>query len=112
MTKKKAALLSYIMWSWLERNPGKKKQHHPLFFELKYSTLFNSCPWCEIHFAEDKKCGGCPLNKTKDNCAHSNSSYSIWSKYAYYKYADKNGSQIAAGEIARAAWKEYKLLGG
>ena len=112
MTKKHAALLSYIMWSWLERNPGRRKQHHPLYYELNYHKLFNSCPWCEIYFADDKNCGDCHLNKNNDNCAHKNSNYLIWSRHVYYNYVDKKRAQIAAGEISKTAWKEYKRLGG
>jgi len=118
MTEKQAALMTYIMWSWLERNPGKKKSQYHLFYELGFYKFISKCPWCDYYDG----CDPCPLAMNNEMCINyidgkpARSFYDTWVSYTYddSQKCDymKKRAQIAAGEIARVAWEEYKKLGG
>jgi len=121
MTEKQAALLTYVMWSWLEANPGKRKKDHPFFYELGFSSFFDYCPLCEL-FRFDDECGdchNCPLLLRDMECvySHNYNHDSPFYKWNYYSnnlvnYKVSKEASIAAGEIASVAWEEYKKLGG
>ena len=71
---KQAALLSYIMWSWLERNPGKTKYDSPLYYNFGFNKFQSSCPWCEIN----PECKTCPIYKKDKKCIFDDSIYTKW----------------------------------
>ena len=123
MTRKEAALNTYILWAWLERNPGKNKKDHPLYYELGLDIFIDECPWCELFRFdyENGECNNCPLLSNDMECIDIDSdAYNYDSPfYKWYFYKNKldgfkisKKAAIAAGEIARIAWKEYKRLGG
>jgi len=79
MTEKQAALLTYIMWLWLEANPGKRKSQFPFFAHFGFHKMRFSCPWCEIN----PKCKTCPLYNKDMPCTFDDSIYSAWLYYSY-----------------------------
>jgi hypothetical protein len=100
---KLAALKTYILWSWLEKNNHQAKCRYPLFHELKYSRMNNICPWCDIIYSKIYECTFCPLNDVYNRCMDDGSFYDKW----FYE-----SSAVAAGDIAAVAWQTYKQLGG
>ncbi len=121
---KRAALRSFVMWSWLSRQgrlsrkewPFSIKIMYPLFLELGYHKDSYYCPWCSL-FAETcnlvgkrkKRMQHCPLSDhfNKGSCCYPNS------LYGQFVLADSTKeSQRVAGDIANIAWREYKRLGG
>ena len=79
LSEKEAALLVYIMWSWLAKHPGKLKPDFPLHAKLRFHTFYNNCPWCTLY----EKCATCVLYKNDYSCrcADPNSNYALWLYY-------------------------------
>ena len=123
--EKRDALKVYCLWSWLERNPGKDKESYPLFYELGIHKFTSECPWCEYYLSMDivltrinENCKGCPLFRAGEQCIDNDdedSLYFVWAEVIDNPDPSKKDikmASIAAGEIARVAWEEYKRLGG
>ena len=107
---KLAALKVYVLWSWLERNPGRKKEEYPLFYELQLNKNLNRCPWCANYWDKSKYCSKCPLTRAGKSCRLYRSPYVMWSNYTYYSYGSTQAASKAAGDIAIVAKKEYERL--
>ena len=111
--QKKAALLSYVLWSGMEENKAIAKIHYPLYNELGFVNMRDNCSWCE-HLMEydshdnDEKCRNCPLLKAGNGSC--NSMNALFDSWAFSGNAKEKA--ICAGDIARVAWAEYKRLGG
>ena len=104
MTEKYAALAVYNLWSWLEANPDAGKQDYPLYDELRIKECMDMCPWCELfRIRFTRICSGCPLDRAYSNCFSDGSMFDCWNR--------NSRRSVAAGEIARIAWKEYKRVG-
>lgn len=84
LSEKEAALLVYIMWSWLAKHPGKLKSDFPLHAKLRFNTFYNECPWCTLYWCTlYEKCETCVLYKNDSSCRCSdfNSNYALWVSY-------------------------------
>ena len=128
LDKKLAALLVYCKWSWLESHPDKCTYEYPPSQKLNFFEFENHCPWCELYFstkgAGTTICTGCPLDELGEKCVGSDVENSLFKESRKFSVGDKTflsrseieeikrKSRVAAGEIARIAWAEYKKLGG
>lgn len=99
-TPKLAALLVYIKWAKIERTEVYAHPYSNLCVDL--SKFEADCPWCSLYHEAFMYCPGCPLDEEEQNCFASKSWY----------YLGSHGNKVAAGNIARVAWQEYKRLGG
>ena len=109
MDEKQAALKVYVLWAWLELNPGCDKKEHPLYLDLNIGQLILECPWCELYRRKNDNCVGCPLvERVDERCMITDSWYERWEMDIFFP----GECSIAAGNIAALAWSEYKRLGG
>ncbi len=110
MNEKTAVLKTYIMWSWLAKNPKCEKEDYYLYKELNYSSLHQACPLCEWskdnNRHDNAQCFRCILYEARQMCDIEHSWYRI------YIHGSIKEASIAAGNIATLAWKRYEELGG
>ena len=116
--EKSAALKTYVMWAWLEKNPYKWKVDYPLYHKLLIGDELFDCAWCSLYstFLGGGDCQGCPLAESTAGCCTDDNSF--YNKYQHTKCFMRKGKVAnklitgCAGDIARIAWAEYKRLGG
>lgn len=93
MTLEYATVLSFKLWFWLFKNPGKKKEDSPYWNAIR--GMYAHCSMCEIH---NSNCGKCILYHSRA-CS-----------YAFVKWV-KTGKRQYSAHIAWMLRKEIKTKG-
>jgi len=98
MSLRQVALKTYIMWSYLEQHPMDDKNDYYFYYPFYYDYMRGDCPYCEYHTGGCNKC-------ILLNCNEHDSYFDTWDNSRNRKVR-----RIAAGNIAKIAWEDYKRL--
>lgn len=98
MTEQEAVLLTFKVWIWLFKNPGKDKRESPYWNDI--CSMISNCPLCEFYH---KKCCTCFLSINQ--ICGINVDYTVYEKWQNSDY-EKRYSVLIVKAIRKYAKKK------
>lgn len=104
LTKAKALLICYSLWSWLAKTGHDTKEDWPGW--KKWGKMKENCPCCEYVIRYHNTCSKCPLiDLWPRNCQQFSTNDTSWEKWMYA--SSKETRKKYAAVIRNAAQKAY-----